>query len=169
MHFNPSICKWCGKKGFKKIKEIKLSGNRTHDFMNDECLFCKGRHIDKSTWDIWKQRGWTTRHVLKKKAQKILELNDGSLSSKELEELFNSKQENFRKRFKKIKKIKKIKRQKKNIIKNTIFDLGQILIIPLYLIGVVVFWSLFLVSPLAGAFFLIIVGSWYLVIRGDLF
>ena len=161
MQFNSLICKWCGKKGFKKIKEITLSGNRTHNFMNDECRYCKGRYIDKSTWEIWKKRGWTTKHVLKKKAKKILELNDGSLSSKEIEELFNYKQENFRK------KLKGIKKEKKEIIKNTFFDLGQILLVPLYLVGVIIFWVLFLASPLAGGFFLLIVGAWYVLMRGD--
>ena len=74
------VCRWCGKKGFKKVKEIESSQNVIPDYMHEVCSFCKGRYIDKDTWDIWYKRGWTTKQKLKNKVQKILNLNDGSLS-----------------------------------------------------------------------------------------
>jgi len=92
------VCRWCGKKGFKKVKEIESSQNVIPDYMHEVCSFCKGRYIDKDTWDIWYKRGWTTKQKLKNKVQKILNLNDGSLSLNDIDDLYRSKNKKLEKK-----------------------------------------------------------------------
>ena len=166
--FNLLVCKWCGKKGFKKIKEIKLSGNRTHDFMNKECDYCNGQYISKDAWDVWEKKEWTTKQLIKKKVQKILKqvnLDGGFLSLDEIDALYKSKKINLKKEYKEIINLRKTKGGKKKIKneknKKIISELSKVFLF------ILIAFPFFVISPLMGVSFVFIAAVWYSLLQGD--
>ena len=181
------ICRFCGKIGFicKKVKSRR--GDIYFTNKNQRCKICKNKFINDFDFLSWKKSGLTSGNVLNKRLRQLYKLTGKSsnnlslFSTVDLHQLY-IEQDFFKdysdKYIKKAIKQKKeyykpptkeqIKKNKKERFKNTFLEVGNIFMFFLCIIGVAVFWALFAISPFAGLFFLLVVGSWYLVIKGDI-
>lgn len=182
------ICRFCGKIGFIGKKAKGYRGDVYYTNKNERCKICKSKFINDYDFLSWKQKGLTSGKKLNKRLRQIYKLtgrssnNLGLFFDRDLLDLYRDQDfsKDYSDRFikKKIKEKKdhykppteeQIKKDKKDQLKNTFLEIGNIFMFFIYLLGIVFFWSLFAINPLAGFFFLLVVGSWYLVIKGDIF
>tara|TARA_B110000971_G_C19778862_1_gene394353 strand:+ start:49 stop:591 length:543 start_codon:yes stop_codon:yes gene_type:complete len=72
-----TICRFCGKKGIK-ADALKLSSGTMYINQEEKCKLCKCPNIHLQSawgdyaWKEWKENGFTTRNIFKKKFAKFL-------------------------------------------------------------------------------------------------